>query len=77
MESKTKGGMHHVGGGKRSHTRQYMRAYDGTEVIVTLLEYPAHLKDKNSVDWDSFVKPSERGKHVGEYMKEMREGDRI
>ncbi|MCD8038148.1 MAG: hypothetical protein LUE96_03555 [Lachnospiraceae bacterium] len=54
-----------------------MRAYDGTEVIVTLLEYPAHLKKKAPVDWDSFVKPSERGKHVDEYMKEMREDDRM
>ena len=27
---------------------------------------------KAPVDWDSFVVPSERGKHVDEYMKEMR-----
>ena len=25
------------------------------------------------VDWDSFVIPSERGQHVDEYMKEMRD----
>lgn len=27
---------------------------------------------KVSVDWDSFVIPSERGQHVDEYMREMR-----
>ena len=31
---------------------------------------------KVSVDWDSFVIPSERGQHVDEYMREMRENDR-
>lgn len=54
-----------------------MREYDGAEVIVTLLEYPAAKKRKAPVDWDSFVIPSERGKHVDEYMKEMREDDRL
>jgi hypothetical protein len=32
---------------------------------------------KASVDWDSFVIPSERGKNVDAYMKEMRENDRL
>ena len=50
-----------------------IRAYDGTEVIVTLLHYPQKKAGKASIDWDSFVIPSERGKHVDEYMKEMRE----
>lgn len=30
---------------------------------------------KAPVDWDSFVIPSERGQHVDEYMKEMRDDD--
>lgn len=47
-------------------------AYDGTEVVVTFLEYPKK-KRKESIDWDSFVEPSERGKKVEEYMKEMRD----
>ena len=54
-----------------------MREYYGAEVIVTLLEYLAAKKKKAPIDWDSFVIPSERGKHVDEYMKEMREDDRI
>lgn len=54
-----------------------IREYDGTEVVVTLLNYPRKKVQKEPVDWDSFVIPSERGKHVEEYMKEMRENDRL
>ena len=54
-----------------------IREYDGTEVIVTLLDYPKKRAGKAPVDWDSFAIPSERGKNVDEYMKEMRENDRL
>lgn len=54
-----------------------IREYDGAEVVVTLLDYPQKKTKKAPVDWDSFVMPSERGKHVDEYMKEMRENDRL
>jgi len=54
-----------------------IREYDGEEVIVTLLNYPRKKVQKEPVDWDSFSIPSERGKHVEEYMKEMRENDRL
>ncbi len=54
-----------------------IRAYDGTEVIVTLLSYPQKQSGKVPIDWDSFVIPSERGRNVDEYMKEMRENDRL
>jgi len=54
-----------------------IREYDGTEVIVTLLHYPKKKTNKEPVDWDSFTIPSERGKNVDEYMKEMRENDRL
>lgn len=54
-----------------------IREYDGTEVVVTLLSYPQKKLEKKPVDWDSFVLPSERGKNVEEYMKEMRENDRL
>lgn len=33
-------------------------------------------KQKCSIDWDGFVIPSERGKQVDEYMKQMRDNDR-
>ena len=54
-----------------------IREYDGAEVIVTLLSQPKGKEKKAFVDWDSFVIPSERGKNVDEYMKEMRENDRL
>jgi hypothetical protein len=54
-----------------------IREYDGAEVIVTLLNHPVRTAKKASVDWDSFVIPSERGKNVDEYMREMRENDRL
>lgn len=54
-----------------------IREYDGTEVIVTLLSYPQKKIRKEPVDWNSFVLPSEWGKNVDEYMREMRENDRL
>lgn len=54
-----------------------VREYDGTEVIITLLNCPQKKREKTPVDWDSFVIPSERGKNVNEYMREMRENDRL
>lgn len=51
--------------------------YDGAEVVVTLLDTPIQKKQKKAVDWDSFVIPSERGKNVEEYMREMRDNDRL
>ncbi len=54
-----------------------IRDYDGAEVIVTLLNNPQRKVSKAPVDWDSFVIPSERGKNVDGYMREMRENDRL
>ena len=54
-----------------------IREFDGTEVVVTLLSYPERKTKKAPVDWDSFAIPSERGLHVEEYMREMRENDRL
>ena len=47
----------------------------GQEVIVTVLDM--QKKARKEIDWDSFVIPSERGQDVDEYMKEMRENDRL
>lgn len=54
-----------------------LRPYDGTEVIVTLLDSTIQKKQKKAVDWDSFAISSERGKNVNEYMREMRDNDRL
>ncbi len=51
--------------------------YDGAEVVVTMLDYPNRKKHKKPIEWDSYVMPSERGQNVDEYMKEMRENDRL
>lgn len=47
------------------------------KINVTRLKYSNKKIDKQIVDWDSFVVPSERGKNVDEYMREMRGDDRI
>ena len=52
-----------------------IRKFDGSEVVVTVLNYPNKKTSKKIVDWDSFVVPSERGKNVDGYMREMREDD--
>ena len=54
-----------------------MREYDGAEVVVTLLDSPKPKKKKPPIDLDKYVMPSERGQHVDEYMREMRENDRL
>lgn len=54
-----------------------MKEYDGAEVVVTLLDSPKTRKKKAPIDWNIYVKPSERGKNVDEYMREMRENDRL
>ncbi len=54
-----------------------IREYDGAEVVVTLLNQPLKTSKKVPIDWDNFVIPSERGKNVNEYMKEIREKDRL
>lgn len=54
-----------------------LRPYEGTEVVITLLETPGSQKPKKAIDWDSFSIPSERGKDVDGYMREMRENDRL
>ena len=51
-----------------------IKNYDGREIIVTPLNYP---QKKAPVDWDSFSIASERGQYVDEYMREMRENDRL
>lgn len=54
-----------------------LKEYDGKEAIVTILDFPYKGKPKEDIDWDSFSVPTERGKDVDSYMKEMRENDRL
>lgn len=54
-----------------------IKKYDGKDAIVTILDYPYEKRKREKIDWDSFVSTSERGKHVDEYIKEMRDNDRL
>ena len=52
--------------------------YDGRNIILTVLDGTAPIKKaKKMIDLDSYGEPTERGKHVDEYMKEIRENDRF
>ncbi len=54
-----------------------MQEYDGAEVVVTLLDYPNNRKQKNTIDLDQFVIPTERGQRADNYVRELRDNDRI
>lgn len=56
---------------KLSFVIQIMRGVDG------LLGNNSTTAEKAPVDWDSFVVSSERGENVEEYMREMRDNDRL
>lgn len=52
--------------------------YDGMEVVVTMLDSAKKKPEQRPpVDWESFCMPGERGNNVDEYMREMRENDRM
>ncbi len=50
--------------------------YDGKEVILTILDRP-YKKVRKKIDWNKYGMETERGKHVEEYMEEIRGNDRI
>ena len=54
-----------------------LRPYEGRQVVVTFLD-PLERKDRpeKKIDFSKYGWPTERGQHVDEYMKEMRENDR-
>ena len=56
-----------------------IRDYNGTEVIVTLLEEILHREKqrKHLLTGIVLLFQAKEGKHVDEYMKEMRENDRL
>lgn len=51
--------------------------YDGKDVIVTILDYPYRQKKQEKINLDKFVIATERGKNADEYVKELRDGDRL
>lgn len=52
--------------------------YDGRNIILTVLDgVSQERKTKRKIDFDSYGEPTERGKDVDKYMKEIRENDRL
>lgn len=54
-----------------------LQDYQGKDAIVTILDFPYKKTKNKNIDWDSFFVPTERGKDVDSYMKEMRDNDRL
>ena len=44
---------------------------------MVIIETPEPASKRRKIDLDKYVTPTERGKHVEEYMEEMRGNDRI
>lgn len=45
--------------------------------LMVIIETPTPASKRKEIDLDKYVTPTERGKHVEEYMEEMRGNDRI
>ena len=45
--------------------------------LMVIIETPAPTSKRKKINLDKYVTPTERGKHVEEYMEEMRGNDRI
>lgn len=51
--------------------------YDGRDAIVTILDYSHRNEEQEKLNLDKFVMPTERGKNVDVYIKELRANDRV
>ena len=45
--------------------------------LMVIIETPPQTPKREKIDLDKYVTTTERGKHVEEYMEEMRGNDRI
>lgn len=54
-----------------------IKDYEGKDVIVTILDYPNRKMQKSPIELDQFVIPTERGQRADEYVRELRDNDRI
>lgn len=50
--------------------------YDGKDVILTILDHP-YKADRKKINGDKYGMETERGRHVEEYIEEIRNNDRI
>jgi len=54
-----------------------LEKYNGKDVIVTILDYPYRQRKQEKISLDKFVIATERGENADEYVKELRENDRL
>lgn len=54
-----------------------IRAYEGNDVIVTILDFPYGEKKRKDIDLDKFVIPTDRGQSADEYVRGLRDNDRV
>ena len=54
-----------------------IRAYEGNDVIVTILYFPYGKRKRRNIDLDKFVIPTERGQNADEYVRGLRNNDRV
>jgi hypothetical protein len=54
-----------------------IRKYNGKDVIVTILDSSSYPKRSKNIDFNQFVTPTERGEKADEYVRGLREHDRL
>lgn len=54
-----------------------LERYNGRDVIVTILDYPYRERKHKKINLDKFVIATERGETADEYVKGLRENDRL
>ena len=51
-----------------------LRAFDGRQITVNIV---LPQKEKRTIDFDSYVSPSERANFADEYVRSLRKNDRV
>lgn len=54
-----------------------IRAYEGNDAIVTILDFLYGEKKRRNIDLDEFVIPTDRGQSADEYVRGLRDNDRV
>ena len=54
-----------------------IQAYEGNDAIVTILDLKKKKRKRRNIDLDKFVIPTERGQNADEYVRGLRNNDRI
>ena len=54
-----------------------IQAYEGNDAIVTILDFPYGKRKRRNIDLDKFVIPTELGQNADEYVRGLRNNDRV